>query len=183
MLFPKYTGLVPGVIEWTLNRLSDELSESMKVRYVGHGAISSTGVHTGYFSNNKWRDYYFGSNTISRDPMLRLFKNNNNDFILWNDERFFAKEKEALSIRHEICKTGCGITIKTPVIYNHHMYNEYFYLGLDMDPKDLLHLAANEYDYLKILAYTFSEKHTRARAFCDMNIIPFTCTQAVHTII
>ena len=88
-----------------LDAFTKELSE-LGVSYVGHGLVSLQGDHTGYFSNQQWKEIYLESKFFHDEPILDSFLKNPFEVVHWQ----FVDNNKVAAMRSEIAHVVNGVT-------------------------------------------------------------------------
>jgi len=136
----------------------DEYFENLKavgISYIGHGVISDTGNHSGYFSNEKWGRFYIENKYFFSEPILEKYEEGNLGLITWGS----LKDANTVArIRHEHTKLTSGMTI----CKKEKGFDTFFNLGFDKDI-DLIEFSFFKRDLLLAYFNIFNNYHLQWR--------------------
>ena len=129
-----------------IHKKLDEFFEDLKavgISYIGHGVINDLGNHTGYFSNEKWGQFYIENKYFFTEPILEKYKEGAMDLITWGA----LKDANSIArIRNEHAKIISGMTI----CKKEDEFSTFFNIGFDKD------IDLTEFSFFKrdlLLAY------------------------------
>lgn len=150
-MLPRYSSEgIPSEIQIKLDLFFGDL-QKIGVFYIGHGVISKTGNHTGYFSNKKWGEFYINNQYFFHEPILKDFEENKIDLISWKklkDMHSIAQE------RKEFTQVASGITIYK----KDGEFRTFFNLGFNKDI-DLAQFIFLKRDLLLAYFHIFNDYH------------------------
>lgn len=102
----KKTDPVPLSISNELDILTSEMAE-FGISYVGHGVINLNGDHTGYFSNQKWKEIYMEKLFFHQEPILDAFAKDPQQPIHWK----IVHDNQVTLMRREMMGILGGVTL------------------------------------------------------------------------
>lgn len=141
---------VPKEIQSKLDIFFEDLKNT-GIAYVGHGVVSDLGNHTGYFSNEKWGEYYIQNKYFFEEPILKNYERDETSLIVWNtleDINSIAQK------RNEFTKLLSGMTI----CKKDEGFNTFFNVGFDKDI-DLIEFSFLKRDLLLAYFNVFNNYH------------------------
>ena len=136
-------------------------------------------IHLG--NNSKWLakfySNYYKSNELFFEKSSKLIPQFWTSFVnLWNSH----PNKSVIKQIQDECNIGNGITLA----YSGNNYDEFFYLGTDVDNTCIYQNYIDKIDKLKNLCFTFKDNARTIIKHGELNkISPPTCTEAcLHTV-
>jgi len=107
------------------------------VSYIGHGIINHQGDHTGYFSNEKWGEFYIQNQFFFHEPILENYEKKTLDLISW---KTMKQPNSIIQARTQFTNIISGITL----CKSDGDFNSFFNVGFDQD--------------IDLVAYTFFKR-------------------------
>jgi len=136
----------------------DEFFENLKavgISYIGHGVINDLGNHSGYFSNEKWGQFYIDNKYFFTEPILDEYKEGKMDLVSWES----LKDANAVArIRNEQTNIISGMTI----CKKEKDFDTFFNIGFDQNI-DLIEFSFFKRDLLLAYFDIFNNYHLQWR--------------------
>lgn len=141
---------VPWEIRVKLDLFFGDLRE-VGISYIGHGVVCEQGNHTGYFSNEKWGQFYVQNKYFFDEPILDNYTAKKMDLISW---RALEDAHSIAHTRNEFTKIVSGMTI----CKQENEFNTFFNIGFDKDI-DLIEFSFFKRDLLLAYFQIFNNSH------------------------
>ena len=141
---------VPREIQIKLDLFFGDL-KAVGISYIGHGVVSDQGNHTGYFSNEKWGQFYVQNKYFFVEPILKNYAKKKIDLISWGA----LEDIHSIShTRNEFTNIVSGMTI----CKKENEFNTFFNVGFDKEV-DLIEFSFFKRDLLLAYFQIFNNCH------------------------